>query len=61
MSEMSNRLQNDEFFRLREEVLTQWPTGADVDFDEAVAFHKALPENKLFSLQMQKRRRKAVR
>lgn len=54
MSEMSNRLQNDEFFRLREEVLTQWPTGADVDFDEAVAFHKALPENKLFSLQMQK-------
>ena len=33
----------------RSEVLTQWPTGARVDLDDAVEFHKKLPAKKLFS------------
>jgi len=36
----------DEFARLRRENLERWPTGAHVDIDEAVAFHKALPRHK---------------
>jgi methylaspartate mutase epsilon subunit len=36
----------DEFARLRRENLERWPTGGEVDIDEAVAFHKALPRHK---------------
>ncbi|MGL4955189.1 MAG: methylaspartate mutase subunit E, partial [Cetobacterium sp.] len=39
----------EEFFKVREEVLKQWPTGADVDLEEAVAYHKTLPEHKNFA------------
>lgn len=49
MDVRNKRLSDDEFFGLRKEVLNQWPTGRDVDLDEAVAFHKALPEHKIFS------------
>ena len=28
---------DEEFFKVREEVLKQWPTGADVNLEEAVA------------------------
>ena len=42
--DMRNRkLTEDEFFRERKEVLAQWPTGKDVDLEEAIAFHKSLP------------------
>ncbi|HVN97710.1 MAG TPA: methylaspartate mutase subunit E [Syntrophorhabdaceae bacterium] len=41
--EIRNRkLTDEEFFKEREEVLTQWPTGKDVDLDEAIAFHSSL-------------------
>ena len=40
---------DEEFFKVREEVLKQWPTGADVNLEEAVAYHKALPEHKNFA------------
>ena len=39
----------EELFEMREEVLTGWPTGAEVDLEEAVKYHKALPESKSFS------------
>lgn len=39
----------EEFFKVREEVLKQWPTGKDVDLEEAVKYHKALPDHKSFS------------
>jgi methylaspartate mutase epsilon subunit len=45
--EIRNRkLTEDEFFKERQEVLAQWPTGKDVDLDEAIAFHKSLPPHK---------------
>ena len=37
-----------EFRKIREGVLRQWPTGADVDFDEAVAYHKTMPAGRRF-------------
>ncbi|HHU12132.1 MAG TPA: methylaspartate mutase subunit E, partial [Clostridiaceae bacterium] len=50
MSELSSKkLSRDDFFAIREEVLAQWPTGQDVDFDEAVRFHRELPDTKVFS------------
>ncbi len=38
----------EEFRKIREEVLRQWPTGADVNFDEAVTYHKAMPTSRSF-------------
>ena len=48
MELQNKRLTNDEFYGLQKEILTQWPTGAAVNFDEAVEFHKNLPEHKNF-------------
>ena len=44
-----NKLTDDEFYSTRNEILSQWPTGAKVDFDEAVEYHKSIPESKSFS------------
>ncbi|MBO4990863.1 MAG: methylaspartate mutase subunit E [Firmicutes bacterium] len=48
MELQNKKLTNDEFYGIQKEILNQWPTGADVDFDEAVEFHKNLPEHKSF-------------
>ena len=48
MDIQNKRISNDEFFALRQEILTQWPTGKDVDLEEAVAYHKAMPESRKF-------------
>ena len=49
MDIQNKRLSDDEFNALRQEVLTQWPTGKDVNLEEAVAYHKAMPESRNFS------------
>jgi len=36
----------DKFFATREKVLQAWPTGKDVDFDEALSYHGELPQAK---------------
>jgi len=45
----NKRISDGEFNRIRQEVLMQWPTGKDVDLEEAVAYHKAMPESRKFS------------
>ncbi len=42
------RLDEDEFLKMRESVLSIWPTGKEVDIDEAVEYQKSLPEGKKF-------------
>ena len=54
MDIQNKRIPEDEFFALREEVLTQWPTGRDVNLEEAVAYHKAMPESRIFSTKLLK-------
>ncbi len=49
MEIQNKKLSNDVFFKERAEVLTQWPTGKDVDLEEAVAYHKAMPESRKFA------------
>ena len=48
----SRKLTMDEFMKLREVVLGQWPTGKDVDLDEAFAYQKAIPQSKRFSAKL---------
>ena len=54
MDIQNKRIPDSEFYALRNEVLTQWPTGKDVNLEEAVAYHKAMPENRIFSKKLLK-------
>jgi len=49
MDIQNKRISDGEFARLRQEVLTQWPTGRDVNLEEAVAYHKNMPQSRNFS------------
>ena len=48
MDIQNKRISDGEFAALRQEVLNQWPTGKDVNLEEAVAYHKAMPESRKF-------------
>ena len=54
MDIQNKRIPDSEFHLLRQEVLTQWPTGKDVNLEEAVAYHKAMPENRIFGQKLLK-------
>jgi methylaspartate mutase epsilon subunit len=48
MDIQNKRIPEGEFQKLRQEVLTQWPTGKDVNIEEAIAYHKSMPECRKF-------------
>jgi methylaspartate mutase epsilon subunit len=43
MNLANTRLSDEQYKEMRKEVLSSWPTGKDVDIDEAISFHKSLP------------------
>ena len=49
MDIQNKRIPEGEFMALRQEVLAQWPTGKDVNLEEAVAYHKSMPASRNFS------------
>lgn len=51
---------DEEFFKMREEVLKQWPTGAEVDLEEAVKYHKNLPAHKNFAKKLMEAKEKGI-
>jgi methylaspartate mutase epsilon subunit len=54
LNELRNlRLSDAEFQLQRQTVLNQWPTGAEVDFKEAVAYQKAIAPAKRFTTKLQ--------
>lgn len=50
----NKRLEADEFEVQRQEVLKQWSTGAGVNLEEAVTYHKAMPAEKVFAAKLAK-------
>ena len=44
----NKKLSDDVFYAQREEVLASWPTGKNVDFDEAVTYQKSIPKEQRF-------------
>jgi methylaspartate mutase epsilon subunit len=53
--ELENKIiPDDEFFEIRKDVLSQWPTGKDVDLEDSFAYHKSLPDEKVFSKKLLK-------
>ena len=49
MDIQNKRIGEGEFMAMRQEVLNQWPTGKDVNLEEAIAYHKAMPASRNFS------------
>jgi methylaspartate mutase epsilon subunit len=45
---------HDEFYAMRKDILTQWPTGAEVDFEEAIKYHETIPAKKQFAKRLVK-------
>jgi methylaspartate mutase epsilon subunit len=43
------RIDEDKFLEMRKEVLAEWPTGKEVDLDEAVEYQRNLPATKNFT------------
>jgi len=59
--DVKNKKWSDQyFFKQREEVLSMWPTGKDVDLDEAVAYLKQLPDSKNSALKCLEAREKQI-
>ena len=52
----NKRISEEEFLKMREEVLASWPTGKEVDLDEAVEYLKQLPDNRNFAKKLYKAR-----
>ena len=52
MEIQNKRLSNETFEQIRREVLAQWPTGKDVDLQEAVEYHKSMPKERIFSTKL---------
>jgi methylaspartate mutase epsilon subunit len=47
-------INDDDFAMMRRENLARWPTGAEVDIDEAVDFHRAMPAHRNLSAVMRR-------
>ena len=52
MDIQNKKIPEDIFHQMRQEVLTQWPTGKDVDLQEAVDYHKAMPKSRDFGAKL---------
>ena len=46
MSIQNRKIDEDDFFKQRKKVLVMWPTGKDVDLDEAVSYQMKIPPHK---------------
>ena len=53
----NKKLDEKEFLKGRREVLAMWPTGKEVDLEEAVEYHKKLPDHKNFMKASERLRR----
>lgn len=58
MDIQNKKIPEGEFARQRQEVLTQWPTGKDVNLEEAIAYHKAMPQSRCFALKLSEAKKK---
>lgn len=57
MEIQNKRIEDGAFQQIRQEVLGQWPTGKEVDLQEAFDFHRKLPESKVFSRKLSQAKR----
>lgn len=51
---------SEKFSEIRKEVLSQWPTGEEVDLEEAFEYHRNLPENQVMTNKLAEAKEKGV-
>ncbi len=56
----NKKLTEEEFFDIRKDVLTHWPTGSEVDLQEAVDYLKKVPDEKNFAKKLRKAKEEGV-
>jgi methylaspartate mutase epsilon subunit len=49
-----------DFFAVRQDILTHWPTGADVDMEEGFKYHETIPAKKQFAKKMTAAKKKGI-
>jgi methylaspartate mutase epsilon subunit len=57
MKARNKRWSDDEFQQVRQEVLGRWPTGKEVDLDEAIEYHESLPPSMNYALKVAEAKR----
>src|SRR5512136_1965808 len=60
MEVRNKRLSDSEFERERKEILSMWPTGKEVNLDEAVAFHKTLLPDRNYALKVSEAKKRGT-
>ncbi|MDD2502686.1 MAG: methylaspartate mutase subunit E [Clostridia bacterium] len=55
----NKKLDEGTFRQLQQEVLRQWPTGMDVDFENTVVYHKNIPRKRIFSNKLNEAKKNA--
>ncbi len=61
MIEIRNKkISKEDFDHIREEVLSLWPTGKDINLEESFEFHKSLPAKKIFSAKLIKAKKEGT-
>ena len=45
----NSKLEDDQFYSIREEILKQWPTGEGIDIDESASYQASIADDKQFS------------
>ncbi|WHH61292.1 methylaspartate mutase subunit E [Petroclostridium sp. X23] len=59
--ELRNKKLDECIFReIQQEVLQQWPTGKNVNFQDAIDYHKKIPSQKVFSKKLKKAKEKGT-
>ncbi len=56
----NKRWTDEEFFEVRKEVLGQWPTGKDVNLEEAIEYNKKIPDHKNFAKKLIKAKEEGI-
>lgn len=56
----NRKLTEDEFFGIRKDVLTHWPTGSEVDLQDAVDYLKKVPDEKNFAKKLRKAKEEGI-
>lgn len=56
----NKRLSDDEFNEIRSTILAQWPTGADVNLEDAFEYHRSLPDSKIFSKKLNDAKKQGI-
>lgn len=60
MDLINKKLSEDEFFKIRNEVLMGWPTGKDVNLQEAVDYLKKIPKKKNFAKMLKEAKKEGI-